>query len=390
MQNNTETNEQHQECCIKKRGTIGAGAYEWVTAIGIVAIMILLYRMIQSTGLIDAISPSSTDITFGVALLIGIVASLSSCMATIGGVVVAFAQRYAKKEKASFLTTARPHIAFHIGRIVSFFVLGAALGAIGGTIHISVPMIAAFNIAIAVIMAWLGLNILGVVPSIARMGIRTPDGVAKFWHTLSGSEHPATPFAMGGLSFFLPCGFTQSMQLFALASGSAWIGGASLALFAIGTMPALLALGVASGWSSTNNMSVFKKVAGLVVILFAVATFNAGHALWGTAVPTQNTGTPNTTVSEPIPTGEEQVVRTRITGSGFDPETIELKKGIPTKWIISAEQVSGCTNRIIIPSLGISKDIEPGENVVYFTPKEDGKVPFSCWMGMVRGSFVVE
>lgn len=384
----TNKKEQHDTCCIENQR--GKGVYEWITAIGIIVIGIVLYRMVQSTGMIDAIGPNSADITFGVALLIGIVASLSSCMATIGGVVVAFAQRYAKKGNQSLMQTARPHVAFHIGRIASFFVLGSALGAIGGTINISVGMVAIFNVVIAIIMAWLGLNILGIVPSIARAGIRPPEGITKFWHRLSTSDSPMTPFAMGGLSFFLPCGFTQSMQLFALASGSAWIGGASLALFAVGTMPALLTLGVASGWSSSNNMGTFKKVAGLVVILFAIATFNAGYALWGTIAPEPAKDTPDNAVVETLPTGNEQVVRTRITARGFEPAKLELKKGVPVKWIISAEQVSGCTNRIIIPSLNISKDIEPGDNVIYFTPKEDGVVPFSCWMGMVRGSFVVE
>ncbi|HBT75093.1 TPA: hypothetical protein DEB29_03785, partial [Candidatus Wolfebacteria bacterium] len=242
---------QQDKCCVSAHSKYkGSSLYEWISAIGIVTIMIIFYNMIRSTGAFDTLGPGSAEITFGVAVLIGIVASLSSCMATIGGVVVAFAQRYAGKNNRSLIRATQPHITFHVGRITSFFVLGSTLGAIGGTIHISVATIAVFNIVIAVIMAWLGLNILGLVPSIARLGIRTPEGMSKLWHELSTSDHPTTPFVLGGLSFFLPCGFTQSMQLFALASGSAWIGGASLALFAIGTMPALLALGVASSWSS--------------------------------------------------------------------------------------------------------------------------------------------
>ncbi|OGM94635.1 hypothetical protein A2524_00335 [Candidatus Wolfebacteria bacterium RIFOXYD12_FULL_48_21] len=362
---------------------------EWITAVGIIVMGTVVYRMMLKTGALDAFAPGDANITFGVALLIGVVASLSSCMATIGGVVVAFAQKYITTEERTWRSTLRPHTAFHIGRIGSFFVLGGALGAIGGTIHISGNMIALFNIAIAIVMAWLGLNILGLAPSIARAGIRMPKRIRTIWDTMGNSNRASTPFVLGGLSFFLPCGFTQSMQLFALASGSMWIGGMSMALFAVGTVPALLTLGVASAWSSKLNGGIFKKVAGLVVLLFAITIFNAGHATWVNPF-SQNVGARKAMVIETAPSGEIQIVHTKIVPTGFDTETTKLKKGVPVKWIISAEQPNGCTNRIIVPSLGISKDIEVGDNVVYFTPEEDGKLPFSCWMGMVRGEFTVK
>jgi len=362
---------------------------EWITAVGIIVMGTVVYRMMLKTGALDAFAPGDANITFGVALLIGVVASLSSCMATIGGVVVAFAQKYITTEERTWRSTLKPHTAFHIGRIGSFFVLGGALGAIGGTIHISGNMIALFNIAIAIVMAWLGLNILGLAPSIARAGIRMPKRIRTTWDTMGNSNRASTPFVLGGLSFFLPCGFTQSMQLFALASGSMWIGGMSMALFAVGTVPALLTLGVASAWSSKLNRGIFKKVAGLVVMLFAITIFNAGHATWVNPF-SQNVGARKAMVIETAPSGEIQIVHTKIVPTGFDTETTKLKKGVPVKWIISAEQPNGCTNRIIVPSLGISKDIEVGDNVVYFTPEEDGKLPFSCWMGMVRGEFTVK
>lgn len=369
---------------------VPAALREWAMAIGIIIIGVTLYRMIRSIGLIDGIEPTGANITFGVALLIGVVASLSSCTATVGSMVIAFAQKYAKTSQRSFQNTIRPHVAFHIGRIGGFFILGGLLGMIGGTVHISSGAVAIFNTMIAIIMAWLGLNILGLVPSIARIGIRMPERMTNAWNAVGGSNRLETPFVLGGLSFFLPCGFTQSMQLFALASGSLWIGGASMALFAIGTMPALISLGVASSWSSAHDGRIFKKVAGLVVLLFAVSTFTAGHALWGASLPTIANKGGTTDISEPASTGQEQVVRMKIVATGFDPEIIEIRKGVPVKWVISTDQTGGCTNRIIIPSLGIEKDIEVGENVVYFTPTKSGELPFSCWMGMVRGKFIVK
>jgi sulfite exporter TauE/SafE len=46
----------------------------------------------------------------------------------------------------------------------------------------------------------------------------------------------------GALTFFLPCGFTFAMQLYALSTGNFWMGMAVMAIFAIGTLPGLLSI----------------------------------------------------------------------------------------------------------------------------------------------------
>jgi len=89
-------------------------------------------------------------------------------------------------------------------------------------------------------------------------------------------------------------------------------------------------------------------------------------------------------------TPEEQLVEMHITYAGFEPSTIKIKKGIPVKWVIYGDQVSSCTNKIIVPALNISKSIVSGTNIVNFTSQTSGTIDFSCWMGMVRGKFIVE
>jgi plastocyanin domain-containing protein len=44
---------------------------------------------------------------------------------------------------------------------------------------------------------------------------------------------------------------------------------------------------------------------------------------------------------------------------------------------------------VVIPKLGIDKKIQKGLNVVEFTPTQTGVLPFSCWMGMLNGRFIV-
>jgi len=212
---------------------------------------------------------------------------------------------------------------------------------------------------------------------------------------LEESQHQAAPFLLGAITFFLPCGFTQSMQVLALVSGSFSRGALSLFLFALGTMPVLLVLGIAATWARDKKFGVFQKVAGILILVFAIFTFKSALALKGVknsvisniASIDRAAEKDNSDVSS---NQNEQKIEMSVTSRGFKPSTLKIKKGVPVKWIVKGVQVSGCTNKIIIPILGIAKNINSGENIISFTPTGTREIPFSCGMGMVRGKFLVE
>jgi sulfite exporter TauE/SafE len=76
---------------------------------------------------------------------------------------------------------------------------------------------------------------------------------------------------VGIATFFLPCGFTQSMQIYTLSTGSFWGGAMTMFAFALGTLP-ILALVSFSSFSikDNKNSGIFFKTAGLIIILFAI------------------------------------------------------------------------------------------------------------------------
>ena len=76
-------------------------------------------------------------------------------------------------------------------------------------------------------------------------------------------------------------------------------------------------------------------------------------------------------------------------GLGFTPTRFTLMRGVPVKWVINATQVTTCNNRILVPSLNLEFDVKPGRQTIEFTPEKTGVIPWSCWMGMLRGEFVV-
>ena len=86
---------------------------------------------------------------------------------------------------------------------------------------------------------------------------------------------------------------------------------------------------------------------------------------------------------------EPQVINSVLSPYGYPNITVEA--GRPVKWIINAPpgNINGCNYRFIIREYGIGYELRLGENVVEFTPDRVGKVPYSCWMGMIPGTITV-
>ena len=74
---------------------------------------------------------------------------------------------------------------------------------------------------------------------------------------------------------------------------------------------------------------------------------------------------------------------------GWSPNSFVLKKGVPAKWNINVKELTGCNNEIIARDYGIDIKLKKGMNTVEFIPTKTGTVRWSCWMGMIPGSFVV-
>ena len=362
-----------------------ASAEQWLYAILTVIGLYLVYRYLQWIGLLDWIQADTSDINYGAAFIIGIVASLSSCLVVVGAVVMSFATKY--QAKGNFYNrNLKPHLLFHTGRLAVFFILGGVLGMIGSWFSISEVFMSVFTVFIAIILLWLALNILGFVPSLSTLGIRMPKKSMGAWKRLQKSEHALAPIVLGGFTFFLPCGFTQSMQLFAMASGNWLTGAMTLLLFALGTMPVLFGVGVATTRFKNMKTIVLQKAIGLIVLVFAFFTLSSGLAVQGINLNFWS----SKEVGSVVNTANAQEINMAVTYSGYSPSVFKLKQGVPVKWVIDGQQVSGCTNEIIVPDLNIRQDLYPGKNIIEFTPQEPGTISFSCWMGMVRGKFIVE
>ena len=146
---------------------------QWAYALLILFGIYIVYIYLRWIGVLDWIDFDTNNMSYGVAFLIGIVASMSTCLAVVGAVVISFAAKY-ETQGNSFNKNIKPHLLFHAGRLGSFFLLGGLLGYIGSWFNLSISFISIFTILIAIVLGWLGLNILGFVPSISSIGIKMP------------------------------------------------------------------------------------------------------------------------------------------------------------------------------------------------------------------------
>jgi uncharacterized protein len=84
-----------------------------------------------------------------------------------------------------------------------------------------------------------------------------------------------------------------------------------------------------------------------------------------------------------------QTIKMNVTANGWQPDTFTLRKGVPVKWIIDGQQLTGCNSVIKVPAYNLRFNVNPGLQTIEFTPAESGTIPWSCDMGMIKGTFVV-
>lgn len=248
-----------------------------MTAIPIGLAVLALFFMLQKSGLVTMGFEGA--LTLPTALFIGVIASLSSCLAVVGGLILTLSAQVSHDTSSK-----RPLILFHVSRLISFAIFGAILGIIGNTIGINHTVTSLLGLLAALVMIILGINLLDVFSFTKNLQLTLPGGLHK--KILKIENGYFAPIFVGSLTFFLPCGFTQSMQLASLSSGSAVQGSLIMTMFALGTLPMLALISFSSfTFANTRYSLVFYKSAGIIVIGLGLFAFIAGLAGMGIIRP---------------------------------------------------------------------------------------------------------
>ncbi len=239
----------------------------------------LIFIILQKLGLVRIINASQVNSLS--AFIIGIIASLSTCMAVVGGLVLSFSANLAKSNRPW-----KPQLFFHLARLLAFFILGGSIGALGAIFHVGITGNFLINFILAIILIILGINLIDIFAWTKYLPITLPQNFAKPFYWLQGLNHNLMPVLAGILTFFLPCGFTQSMQIYAISTGNFYAGAKIMLFFALGTLPVLLLLSFGINFLHTPKAkNIFFKTAGLVVMIFGIINLLNSLAVIGLIKP---------------------------------------------------------------------------------------------------------
>lgn len=370
-------------------------------SLGLLVILALLMKIYGTL----AIPELSANMSYGLIFVIGLFTGFH-CIAMCGGFVVS----YATKKGADGDTDHTPHLAYGAGKVLSYTVIGSLFGLLGGFIAFTTSIRAAVGIIAGLFLILFGLNSLNIFPSLRKFQLRMPAFISKRVNS-EQSKH-SSPFTIGLLNgLMIACGPLQAMYVFAAGTGSALEGAKIMFVFGLGTLPMLLGFGIFASKISSKTTRDIIKYSGILVIILGLIMLNRALVLQGGgydaesiaskvgllgAGTVQSNNAGNNAVKNPVTTGGNtvsnenfQTVRMDVTRNGYSPNRLSIKNGVPVKWIINVQQLTGCNRVLLMPAYNIRVNLVQGEQTVEFTPTKTGTISWSCGMGMLRGSFTV-
>lgn len=187
---------------------------------------------------------------------------------------------------------------FHVGRIGTYAVVGAIVGALtlfaveSASLRFAQAALRALS---GVLLVGVGLYLAGMFPGFAvieRVGAPLWDRLRPFARRLLPVRSPGTAVALGAVWGFVPCGMVYTALALGASTGSPLRSALVLVAFGAGTTPALLSLGAVATriaralHGTVGSVIALRRVAGVVVASLGVMSVLAGFV----AMPSSSSG----------------------------------------------------------------------------------------------------
>ena len=357
----------------------------------IAIILFIIYFFAKELNLLPENLTQFTPTSYWAVFILGLVASTSTCMATSGALFMSTVGTIQKdgQSKASTVQNIIPAISFNLGRVISYGVFGYIVGLLGKSIAGNLHFGSTLTIFVAVFMLLIGLDMAKVLPfsSLSMFSF-----TKKIFEPLKRRfmENPKrTSFLLGAITYLLPCGFTQTVQFYALGLADPVQSAITMMVFALGTVPALLAIGLATSFTKSKFYPLVAKTMGVIIIMIGLSYVSNTLYLYGFNTNIFASSTNVSVDKNIIMENGVQLAQMSVNNRGYSPASFTVRKGVPVKWVIDGQNVFGCQGSLVAPKIAVSRTLEKGKNVIEFTPKETGLIAFSCSMGMFQGEFNV-
>lgn len=165
---------------------------------------------------------------------------------------------------------------YNLGRIVSYTLAGALAGLVQSVIAMQFGEYGyrALQLASAVIMAGAGLYTAGWFPRFAyieKAGMHIWKRIEPFGRRLIPVKNRSQAFLFGMIWGWLPCGLVYAALALAAAAGGVATGAFTMLAFGLGTLPAVMGIGIMTGiLTRLSRMQRFRQAIGLFMIALAL------------------------------------------------------------------------------------------------------------------------
>jgi uncharacterized protein len=203
--------------------------------------------------------------------LLGLLGSLGHCVGMCSAVIILFDRQPIFQNKFAWALA-------HAGRITTYSFLGLIFGAFGQTLWAFGNLQAILSVLFAIIAFYMASAFIGLSPSPELLF----SGLSRRWGQAIRGYKPASrlsPYLLGLLWGLLPCGLVLTALVAAMASANAFLGGLTMLVFGIATIPSLFAVKWLAGKSASRIFS--RGLASIVMMLFGFQFAMRGFASLG-------------------------------------------------------------------------------------------------------------
>lgn len=208
-------------------------------------------------------------------LTLGVLGSAAHCVGMCSPFVLLVSRRYGPPGGGHGPVAAQ--LWYNTGRIVTYAALGALAGAFGGVVQMAGALVGVQRTAAVVAGAAL---VVSALVSLFALSTRAPAPSAWFGRVFARFKGrvPGHPLALGLFLGLLPCGLLYSAVVAAVARGGPLEGATALAIFGLGTAPALLGLSLADALFLRHRV-VMNRFSHVFVLVMGVWFLWRGLAL---------------------------------------------------------------------------------------------------------------
>jgi len=210
---------------------------------------------------------------------IAFLGSFGHCIGMCGGIVLAYTTIKIKPE-SSKVSKSVAHLLYSFGRVLTYSILGAMFGALGGVVLFSNNANGILLIVAGVAMVLAGLSLMGKIKflTLIEHSFSSSPFYKRTFQGVLHSQSNVSFFLLGMLNGLLPCGFVYFFAITAASTADPLSGALVMAIFGMSTIPAMFGVGfLASLASATSFRNMMMSLSSVAVILYGTFTIYSGY-----------------------------------------------------------------------------------------------------------------